>query len=397
MLSLEQLRTPKTVDEALEAIIGYLSSVGFNANGWGLRSLQRRFVRYSAIIWADLTQLIAQLVEMGFSETATGEFLTRLSESHYANSRQKATKATGYFRFMNWAVDDYVGSTNEIVTFTKDDGTQLAFIADLPGNYIGADQAAWVGMTAEKAGAEYNIPDNSKLTLATSVAGLEVTNPPAVPMGCESWIISPGTDDESDESLRYRNRNKWANMSLEKPKDAIESIVRTACPQVTRIEIADPTVVAGSLIVSVYVAGEAALSESNRLDVFNAIKSRILDPSGLTVTIAPTQSIDLRGSVYFDPAFSWALVKAAVEKAMVDFISAAPLGGYDYSPGPSHVIRMSDLETVAKEVMISGKRPVRTVSFVDTSGAPAADANISDYAAVVRGNWNSLTYLATAK
>jgi hypothetical protein len=390
MLSYSQVSTPVSEDEALDEILGLLQMAGFNATSWGSGSLQRKFVRYSAKIYSDVTKYAGAVAAMGFNDTSSGEALTRFSKSHYDNTRNPATKTSGTFRLVNSGAVLYtISSTTVVVAYQEPDGTQRTFRNTTFGT---VPVGGYVDLTfeAETAGSAWNIPTSATLLLVTPMAGVTAQNPAI--SGYDTWMLSAGTDEESDERLRLRNSTKWATLSIERPSDAIVNFALMASTKVTRVGVDDANR-DGPFTFRVYIAGDVAgaIGLEDIDAVTNYIGARLLDKSTMMVLAAPSQAIDLYGTVWFDPSYSAGSVQAAVERALTAYISAAPLGGFDYDTGLSHVVRINDLESEIKNAAIGSSRPVQTVTLTDASGGVAEDVSVSSFGILKRGTW-SLTY-----
>jgi hypothetical protein len=64
---------------------------------------------------------------------------------------------------------------------------------------------------------------------------------------------------------------------------------------------------------------------------------------------APTQIVNLTAAVYFKGA-SQSDVQNGLLAAWRALLQSVPLGGFDFSPGPSHIILTSDIEATLKSV-----------------------------------------------
>jgi hypothetical protein len=386
MLTLQQLRTPVTEDQALETILEHLTSVGFNTTSWHVGALQRKFLRLFAIVYSDITLLIAALVDFVYNETATGAALTEFSASHYQNFRKLAVNTIGQMVLTNTgAVPHTVTDSQLVAAFTETDGT-LRTYRNVGGGTVAAGGGtltlAWV---AETAGASWNIPVDSTLTLLTSLAGVAITNP--LISGTDTWITTLGADEEDDPTLKERNRTKWPSLAIELIKDGVIGVALSASKSVTRVGVDDNNPrLAGTF--DVYIAGKNATAGVDDVTaVQNKLKGRVFGSDTVRTYAAPTQFLDLTGTVYYDAGFTQIVVKTAVEAALTAFLATVPLGGFKYSAGPSNIVFKNNVEAIIKETLYAGQKPVKTVSL----SVPTGDVAVGSFAVVVKGVWN-LTY-----
>jgi uncharacterized phage protein gp47/JayE len=74
-----------------------------------------------------------------------------------------------------------------------------------------------VPVTAESAGADYNVGAGAIVNLGTAISGIDyVTN-------ASDWLTSEGADTESDADLRERLEIRWNEISLGQPAEAYRS------------------------------------------------------------------------------------------------------------------------------------------------------------------------------
>lgn len=176
---------------------------------------------------ADVERTVEQLGRGGYLQTATGQWLDALVESHYGLLRQPSTFASGLVRFTassGGAVGVPAGmivGTASGLRYTTRDAVNLE-----------AGQSADVHATAESPGAASNVPNGAVTILHTPLPGLSVTNP-------SGWLITNGTDAETDEALRRRASLRWAELGGGATRAAYEYWALTADPGVDRVRVLD--------------------------------------------------------------------------------------------------------------------------------------------------------------
>jgi len=337
-LSLEQLRSPPSRDVLLQFLIEQLEALGFPATSWQPGSIQRSLLTTFARVFADVTELVKQLVELGANQLASGAALTAFSRSVYDNIRNPATKTRGPFRLASTAAIPYSLTPGQLLV-QNPSGIQFT---NVTGGVLPAGGVLAVTFEALLAGANGNIAPGSPLALITPLAGVTVTNP--APAG-GTWFTSTGQDQESDANLRLRNRTKWATLAIETPRDGVLNIALSASPAVRKVAVNDQNP-RGAGTVDVYVSGDLSPLGASDLALVQAkLAARFFGDGNNRVRALTPATVELfvAGVVYFDANFDAAAVRNNVLSAVFNLIAVTPLGGNSFPPGPSHVIAGSDI------------------------------------------------------
>lgn len=356
MLSYEQLSTPTTEAEAEAAIIARLSELGLASTGWQSGSVQLTFVKLFAWLWAEITTFIAALVIGVFNDTATGEFLTRFSASHYDNTRSPAVAAQYSVRFTTAAGEG--PHSVEIGEIVVSNGL-YEYRNTEAGTLTSAAPVSLV-CEAEIAGEDGGTAVNTITTMVTPIAGVTCTNPDLAP-------VRAGANEESDDELRERNVAGWSELAIDMPADGykgvalrVESVARAAV---------DDTNPRGPGTVDVYVAGESTLvgapvlaNVQLALDARRSVVADVdaLDPTPVTVTVA--------GIVYVRSSYaSSALV--AIRDAVETLINTAQIGGSTLG---------GSVRGIAEDEIIATIRAISGVVDVDLTD-PTADIELDPF------------------
>jgi hypothetical protein len=393
MLSLAQLRIPVTEDEALDVVLAKLQAAGFNATSWGSTSLQRKFLRWGAFVYSDLTKLVAALADLGFNSTSRGDALTELSASHYDNTRMPAVATIGPMVLYNSGLVDHTITVGSVVVAYTQYGTatQRTFrnTTAPAGNLLSAGGTATLTFEAETAGYDWNIsspvaaPDT--LELITALAGVIVSNPS---LGA-TWYTTAGADEESDERLQLRNSTKWATLNAgQSTEDAVINYCLNASSAIERIAIDDPSTT-GLYSFTAYIAGATGpVGSSDVAAAAAALAPHFFGTGTSNVVASAAQTIAPTGDVYFAPEFASADVITAVTDALTAFLATAPLGGFTYSGGLSHFIRLQELGTAIENAEINGTKCVRAVALT------GSDIPVGSYEVPTLGSLSGLTFTA---
>lgn len=217
---------------------------------------------------SDVERVVAVMAEAGYLETAKGEWLSLLTESDYAVTRQPATFASGMIRLVastagpvNAPAGLIVGTVSGLKYATTETATIPA------GSYVD------VPIRAEQPGALYNVPVGAISLLHTPLPGLAVTN-------VTNWLLEAGAAEESDASLRLRARLRWSELGGGATRDSYEYWARTAHPAVDRVRILDEHP-RGQGTVDVVIWGTGGLGAN----VVAAVDAYIQDRRPLTADV----------------------------------------------------------------------------------------------------------------
>jgi uncharacterized phage protein gp47/JayE len=395
MLSLQQLRTPVTVDEATTFLIGKLAQAGFNARSWQPGSKQRALVSAFARAYSSFSEIVRDVTDLGFNETATGDALTAYSLSNYDNRRFAARATEGTMVLANSGLVPHTVVVGQLVVARGD----KRFRNTTAGSVSPGGGTLTLSWKAESAGAAWNIPTSTTdLVLATPLAGVTVTNPPID--GSDTWVTVTGTDQESDPELRERNQTKWASLSLELVRDGYVNVARNADEAIRRVGVADNNP-RGSGTIDVYIAGSDSTSSVDEQEAAqNAFAARVWYTDEYPANAGTTRCLvrrsealplSLAGTIYYSAAFTAAAAQSAVEEALRAFLRTIPLGGFDFGPvGPAAIVPKNDLEFAIKGATINGQPVVRTVQLT----TPSSDLEVPSFNVVTEGDWTGLTYRA---
>lgn len=375
-----------SVDEAKRLIIDRLQLAGFKATSWQRFSIPLTLVEIGALLWHEASKNAVFFKGLVFNSTSQGEGLTRLSASHYDNEREGATNATRLVTLSCASgegphtidVGEVVISDDDGITFRNVEGNSITYPVVLAS---GGTQTLL--FEAEEAGTGGNVPDDTVTTLVTTLAGVTITS---------DTLDTEGVDEEDDDRLRERNQTKWALLTgHEVIDDAVKAIVLNASASIASVKVhSDNPRGAGTF--DIYISGTEQTSSQDDVDAAQeAINPYVFGDSTALVIAAEEVELDLIGNVYFVPSVGESAARQAVEDALEEYLLAIPLGGVDYSPGPSGVVPLNDIEATIKGAEASGERCVRTV----TLSVPSSNFPVGNFRKVVRGDWSALTFTPT--
>lgn len=205
----------KTVSELVNSAKAALISKGFKITNLRDGGVFYTLLEISSQGLADLYKLLQNVVPQMFLASATDSWLD-IKAADNEVYRRMATKTKGKVVFSRDTT-----SGNVIIPA----GTVVSTAVDSQGQsyrYLVTDQAilangasqVTVQVEAEFAGAEYNVGSGQITNILTYITGIDrITNE-------NNWLDTEGTDDEDDETLRVRAKNKWYQLSTGGTREA---------------------------------------------------------------------------------------------------------------------------------------------------------------------------------
>jgi hypothetical protein len=350
-----------THDEAKQSLLELLDSVGFTGTSWQEGELSLADVELSAEVWAQLSLIAVFIKKLGLNATATGESLTRFSDSHYDNQRDGATTAQRRITLACASgagphiidIGDVVLAHADGDTYRNIDDGVTVYPATIPS---GGSLAGLV-FEAEVAGISANKAPNSVTQLVTTLAGVTVAS---------DAIEVDGSAQETDAVLRTRNTTKWALLTeYELIADACVNIALEATENVTGVHVDDQNP-RGAGTFDVYLADQ--LTTASGADVIAAqaaFDARVFGstatPKTCLVFAASTTSLNPVATIYYKGSYEDADLEAAALVALEEFVKPIPLGGFDFYPGPSNVVPINDIEAALKAFTMAGQAVEKTI------------------------------------
>lgn len=292
------------------------------ASAWQTGSVPLSLVENDAAVLEDLYALVRVLGAGGFLETASGPWLDLLASNVYAFTRFPGVPTVGVVRLTDSAGGGPFTLLDGQVTVQATSGQRFTSV----GAYT-VPQAGFVDVTvrAEQPGAAYNVANNTITSLVTAIPGVLVSNPPLV---SGTWVTTQGADEESDELLRLRCRNRWSTLGTGSPASTYDLWAKTADPTITRTRVQASPTVAGR--VEVYLAG--ASGPAGPLAVSNAttyIQPRVPLTVTALVQAASAVNVPVTATLFVFSGFqTQALIDATA--AVEAYFRSVDIGGTVY-------------------------------------------------------------------
>jgi uncharacterized phage protein gp47/JayE len=227
-----------------------------------------------------------------------------------------------------------------------------------------------VAVRADIAGAAGNVPGQT-LELVTPLAGVLAVY--------DGNLTTAGADAESDTKLTERARSKWGTLRVTKIHAGTLSLARNAAPNIHNVGIDDQNP-RGAGTVDVYLAAENATAGGADVTAVQAALDLAFFGNGSVTKLveavaAPTVAMNLTGVVYYKGVEATDLSNA-INVAWREFLASIPIGGFDFSPGPNHIVLQGQIIDALTDVP-------GVVAMVLTS--PGATTNVPINTKVIEG------------
>lgn len=315
MAELSDLVQPETQEEIEESLLGLAEENELPTTSWGPGSWILTVFKIFAAVLADAWYAVAQIANGGSLELATGRWLDRWA-ANYDDARKDPVFAIGTMRLVDAGGGPHVIAAGALVVSTSA-GLQFR---NITGGTLTLNGTLDLSFRAVAAGGQYNISNNTPLTLVTSLSGVSASNPAVGTTG--TWISTLGADQESDDLLRARLKTKFPTLATGSPAAAYENKAK-AIAGVSRVKVDDGNP-DGPGTVRVYVdASSSVATLQASLDAWRPVGTKA------TAVAATTQSVTIPGTVTVARA-SRATSEAEVTANLTELAGRIPIGGKVY-------------------------------------------------------------------
>lgn len=302
----------------------------------------------------------------GFLEDAEKPWLDLLVAGWFQLLRRPATITTIRLRLTdtsNSARSPF--SAPLVAVWNPDDPDAALYFSSPAGVVIPKGGFVDVEFTAERAGSAYNVAPGSITSLTTPIAGVTVTSP-AIP-GTGSIVLTPGQDEESDDSLRAAAADKWSLLRRGWNAPTIRALLRDLIPEATRVFVRDDNPLPGEAWVYMATA-TGTVSGARVVEAYNYFKSENVKPLSnkpLRFFASTPVVYTLTGTIWTNGSAS-ALLLAAQRLAayMLDY----PLGKAIYREALEEALRSPENGVQAAAIdnidSVLSSNPTESVSFL---------------------------------
>ena len=341
-VSLSSLLTAISKASALDTVLFGLRSLGFKVTSWQSGGIGLTIAHFLADLVAQYSSTVLQIAKGGFLDYATGNWLTILADNLFDEQRKVSTKTAGTMLLASSAgAPPYTIVPYQIWATTP---AGHRFVNTSGGTIAsGAGETLELTWEAESAGAEYNIPSGATLTWVTPLPGVTLTNPSGTG---GDWLSSPGTDEESDDSLKAKCRAKWATRSYQRPAGAYEYWAKSASDSVTRVFVDDQNP-DGPGTLRVYLAGASGgISDTGVISAVDSVLQLRKGPTSQVLTLGTSESVvNITGTVYVR-GYTATEAETSVDSKIASLFASIPIRGEVIGEEPGAVFRDAIIETI---------------------------------------------------
>jgi phage-related baseplate assembly protein len=338
-MTLDELTTPMTVDEAKASIYASLEASGVSTTTWKPGAVVRTIITCLAIILAAFSRLQALLAKSGFLELAEADWLTLVALYVYNVTRSTGSFASGDVEFDNASGNVYSGVAGDLIVTNSTTGKTYRNTAPYTIGALATN--VLIPFQAVELGSESTATPGAIDAMATPLIGVTVANPTAL----------VGLDAESDPDLRSRCAAKLGTLSPSGARDAYEFIAKSAVNEdgspvgVNRVR----TIPDGVGGVNVYVAtasGSVSGVDTNPATPLGAVAKAIweqVEPLAITAYISSATPyvvpVTYELWVREPGGMTEVQIEQAVSDALVEYFANVPIGGDVIGAPPGYIFK----------------------------------------------------------
>ncbi len=364
MPTLAELVTPRSLSTLRDELLGRLQDAGLAVTDWTEGGTERTLVEVDAKALAELEIVAADIAAGGLLDYAEGAWLTLLAANKFSITRDPSTFAEHEIVLSD---DASTGPhTIEAGKLWVATASGLRIVSITRGT-LALDGTLTIQVRAEEAGAAYDVAPAAIVVLVTSLPGVTVSNPAIGMTG--SSILEAGADEESDEDLRARCRDQWAELGSGSTAGAYRNWALAAHEDVTEAVASDTGDDSGT--VDLVIAGAAGPLGGSVVDAVQAyvdarvpltVAAEVRSADGVNVTVTAT----LYGAAD-DETASTAAATAAIEA----LVRSLGVGGQLYKNAVIAALMVAGVKNVVLTL------PAADVAIDDDEVAVLADLNLS--------------------
>jgi hypothetical protein len=347
-VSIDDLTTPVTRDEAKASMYDALGTVGVNTTAWRPGAVVRTMVAAVAIMFSACTRLIAEIAKAGFLEFAVGSWLTLVARHVYGVERLEATFGKGTYQLTNGGGGVFDLDPGDLIVRNPDTDKTYTNVDTV---HLGAGGTATFTIIAQEAGSDSTSAVDAITDFVTPLNNVTGTNLTAV----------VGADEEEDPALRTRCREVLGVRSVNGPADAYASVARGAkradgtAIGVNRVRVVKDG--RGNVYLYLATTSGTVLGDAEDLatdlGAINDQIQRFVTPLGVTAhTLGATPlavAVSYRVWMLDTSGLNATQLAALITKALGAYFAAVPIGGY-VIPGSPGRVYLDDVKAAIKAV-----------------------------------------------
>lgn len=343
LITIKDLTTPLTPKDFEESIYATMRSLEVETTAWKPGAVARAIITATAVCLAALSRLTTALARSSFLDTAEGPWLTLTAKQTFFVDRIQATYATGEVTLTNTAGGLYLLDPEELIFRNARTNKTYVNVEPVEIQPMGPDVK--VKVRAQEVGSKSNAAPGDVNELLTTLNGVTCWN--------HGSII--GFDEESDEELRERCRERPASLSTHGPKKAYQYWAKTAERNGVNLGVRRVKVERlsdyGEVGVTVATAeGGLPADDLAYLDKF--LYEKVV-PLGVRMYLqnATAKPIGITCQLWVSSSRTNAQIEAAVRTRLDSLLRDIPIGGETLAEdGPGYVFQDALIEAIRKAV-----------------------------------------------
>jgi phage-related baseplate assembly protein len=339
------------------------AALGLPVTTWAPGDPTRSDYYFIAEILETLEAVVGQLAKSSVLDESEGDWLIVKAEQDYGVTAVEATYATAACTLTNGGGGQYTIVAGDLTA--KNTATGKTYRNVTGGSLVGVGATLSLDFVADEPGSGSNAAAGEIDALVTVLRAVTITNPAA----------AIGLDQESEDALRTRCREKLGSLSPNGPRDAYAYIAKssefTGSTEVTDARVYDD---ADTGDVEVYLRGASGAVSG---DAVTAVLAAILEyaaplcitpavASATNVTVAVTYQLWL----YSADSRSTSEIEDAVEAALLAMLATRPIGGDIITPGANGYVYLRLIEATIKGVSPYAFRVALTLPAADVELDP---------------------------
>jgi uncharacterized phage protein gp47/JayE len=295
----------------------------FPVTSWESGDTTRTLFELDSALQAEEDAGIARLAAAGQVPTSRGPWLTVLAHEVYQEDRKEALATIGVCHLVDGGAGPFNIDPGDLVAIS-DSGERYR---NSTGGVLPLNGTLDLEFTAEAAGADGNVPNNTIVTLGTPLPGVTINNPAG---GGGTWITTSGADVEGDDSLRARCSAKWASLGPGAPSAVYDAAAKKSSAEVTRAKSTPSLVTPGE--VDVLLAGDGGPVSGGAVAAVQAYIDANVAPLCVAAVVASAVAYAITVTATINVAAAQlAAAQAEGEAGLQKTVNAIAIGGTIYA------------------------------------------------------------------
>ncbi|MGL5721594.1 MAG: baseplate J/gp47 family protein [Brevinema sp.] len=328
----------KSKNELVNDIIKETAKAIPQISNYNTGGVFRLFVEVVASFIASIYEVLDSLKPQRFIQTAGGEYLD-LKAEELGLSRRTAIKTRGYVLMSRKSTSDNIRvPAGKIVSSKQDSQGNICRFVVLEEQILEEGTSTIsVLVEAEAEGSAFNLSSDKIVEISTPISGIDSVR------NTSGWIVTAGTDAETDESLRLRCLAMWRGLSGAN-KDAYISWAKSV-EGIENVKVFPLSRGAGSVDVVCTAVGNSIPSEDLLDEVLAVIEKK--RPLGADIRVRAPFELVLNTSVEAVFLPNYEASKQIIEDVVDKYFRSLGIGA-DFEPSAltSQIMQVDGIKSV---------------------------------------------------